>query len=350
MRASSSVTWTWICVAIVGGACSKSPAAPEKPPAKAAPAPAPATPAPPSANPKPPPTPPAAPVTCTSGDDIDYLAPSGTAAIACFVKRGGKQRDCWRIEPTGAVAALPPAQWPATGSAPEPADDTPETKIGETFVQSPVSHAVKIQDGASDEEPPTIEVCAGGACKRLKLRQEKRPSLQFLHSLVVHPDGHTIFAGLGMGTTGAEAIDRYDLDKPAAAPQRLKFPNRCAWILDVLAGNLLLQTSDCANLGGARVLMTPGGKQLANLGEFASHQSFHALGGNRWLFESYAGLAIWDLATGKRVAAAKHSDDASPPTITIVNGAILAVELEGKITGYDAALKPKALGAVPRCP
>lgn len=338
----SSPRFLWICIAIVAAAaCAESQAAPQEAPVS------------PKRAPKPPTKPalappPAVAPTCTRGDDVDHFEPDGSTAIACFVNRRDKQRDCWRIEPTGAARPLPPAQWPAPGSGRAQGDRAPEVRMGDVLVHVPAPLKLKI-DRPSEEAPPVIEVCNGSACKQLKLRPQKNILLQYLYSLTVLADGRTLLAGLGMGPTGAEAIERYDLDKPAAAPQRLKHPGQCGLILDVLAGNLLIQTSDCANAGGARVLMTPAGKLLANLGEFGTPQPYHALGGNRWLFEAYAGYAIWDLATGKRIAATKDSDNYGTAA-AVVNGSILTVDDEGKLFGHDAALKPKELGAVPRCP
>ena len=58
-------------------------------------------------------------------------------------------------------------------------------------------------------------------------------------------------------------------------------------------------------------------RAVANLGVHATAAPYHALGGERWLFDRGAGdLAIWDLA---------------------------------QITGYDDQLAERPLGAIPRC-
>jgi hypothetical protein len=313
--------------------------APAPAPAKSAPAgqaPAPAQPAP-------------APATCTHGGIIDHFAPSGGAAIACFAtdSRRNQHGECWRIDATGATSALPAAQWPAPSSGWDKGDRTPEQDINDVRVQAPASLKVKI-DMPPDGQSPTIEVCSGSSCKRVKLRPQKKPSLSGVVSVAVLADHRTLYAGLGMGLTGVEVIERYDLDMPTAVPQQFKHPNQCALILDELAGNVLVQTSDCANAGGDRLLMAPSGKVLANLGVFASEAPFHALGNDRWLFQSNQGLSIWNLATGKRVAIT--SDDGFDRRIAVIGGSIVALDRDGTITGFDAALKAKPLGAIPRCP
>jgi hypothetical protein len=286
-------------------------------------------------------------VTCTQGGIIDHFAPSGGAAVGCFAtdSRRNKHAECWRIDATGSTSALPAAQWPAPGSGWDQGDRTPEQDIDSVRVQAPASLKVKI-DMPPDLQPPTIEVCKDSSCKRVKLRPQKNASLSGVVSIAVLADHRTLYAGLGMGLTGVEVIERYDLDKPTAAPQQIKHPNKCALILDELAGNVLVQTSDCANAGGDRLLMAPSGKVLANLGVFGSEAPFHALGNDHWLFQSNDGLSIWNLATGKRVAITSKGVD----RVAVIGGSIVGLDRDGTITGFDAALTAKPLGAIPRCP
>lgn len=363
MRPSPSLVW----IAIACSACSKEDAtSPGQPaPASAAPSSAPSAPSAPeggggaaAAGPARPgaaaaataPSAPAAPApapSCTRGEYIESFEPSGGAGIACFIAPAD-QRDCWRIDAAGAVTALPPAQWPAPGRRLPPGDARPPMMIDGVQVRAPAPLQVKLD--VPYDAPSTIEVCNGAACKRLKLRRQQRISLQQLHSVTVLDDGRTLFAGLGLMPTGAEAIDRYDLDHPAAAPQRLEHPGGCAEILDVLAGNLLVQTTGCVNAGGDRVIVSPAGKHLANLHGYASDTPYYALGGNRWLFAGYDGYAIWDFAKAKRIGVAKGETHAARLMAILAGGALVAVDGSGKIFAYDATLQPTPLGAVPRCP
>jgi hypothetical protein len=197
--------------------------------------------------------------------------------------------------------------------------------------------------------PPAIEVCNGGACKRVQTRAPQPAIVGSLRSVTVIPDGHTVFAGFGSTPEGDQAIERYDLDQPAAAPRRLDHPGGCGEILGVFAGKLLVQTTGCIENTGARVLVTPSGRIVANLGTYVLGDAVHALGSDRWLFEGHESFAIWDLAAGKRVTIAKGGEHFGRRA-ALIGGEIVAVDGDGTITGYSAKLERKPLGAIPRCP
>lgn len=354
--------WSVVWIAFLGIGCSPRPgSAPEQPapapppyvgPAAQAPYVAPTPPVPPS----PPAPPPPALVTCTRGEVVESFARSGDAAIGCMTGAGPAQRDCWRIDARGAVTPLPPSQWPAPDPGQPEGDGTPAVELGQTFVRAPAGLTVKIEpedEGGIPQgtDPRTIEVCKADRCKRMKAPRPANPAVDSLRFLNVLPDGHTLVLGYSL-TMAAERLELLDLDKPAAPPRLIPMPRqRCLLVLDELAGNLLVQTSDCANDGGDRVLMTRSGTRVANLGFQSRHTPYFSLGGNRWLFDSYyEGLVIWDVAKLQRVARAPRPPEKIAFHVAVLDGAIIELDAEGKLTRYDAALKPTPLGQIPRCP
>jgi len=227
----------------------------------------------------------------------------------------------------------------------------PAVENGEVFVRAPAGVKVNVE-AAPYPDSATIEVCDGSACKRLKLRPQKEELLNVLRLVTVLPDRHTVLVGLGFEPRGADALERYDLEKPSAPPLRIPIPlkRQCGELLDVLGNNWLLQASVCMNTGAQRLLVTPTGAVIADLGTYTADSPYFALGNNRWLFQSYDGLAIWDLAKGKRVAFAKRTTDSITHYVAVLGGKMVEVEREGTIVSWDASLGRRQLGAIPRCP
>ncbi len=284
---------------------------------------------------------------CTRGERVDHFERSGDAAIACF--RKDQVRDCWRIDAGGSASALPEEEWPPFQEFVSSLGDRrmPQT-VGTHLVHAPASFGVKIwvDDPSAMQSPENVEVCKDKTCKRIKLRVHPI-GLDMLNDVTVLDDHRTLFARFGI--PAGRLLERYDLDRPSAAPQRIAFPGGCAEILDVLAGNVLVQMTGCNYASGHRLLMTPAGKFVANLRDYPASSPFYALGGDRWLFERFPGeLAIWDLAKRKRLAAV--TEERPGRHVIVIGGSIVAVDPDGKITGYDAALAQKPLGAIPRCP
>lgn len=181
--------------------------------------------------------------------------------------------------------------------------------------------------------PRTIEVCSAGRCKWLHAPRPAAAALSYLRLVNGLSDGHTLVLGYGITRT-AERLEFHDLDKPNAPPRFLPIPKRqCAAVLDELRGNLLVQMSDCANASGERLLMTRAGIRVASLGIQAHDAPYLWLRGDRWLFESYpGGLAIWDVAKGRRLA----TDPLPPDKVTlhpaVIDGVLVKLDGEGKLS------------------
>jgi hypothetical protein len=288
---------------------------------------------------------------CATGKFVEqFVKTTADSGVACVASERGRDRSCWRVDAKGAVSALPDKQWPAANPSRMAKGDRVEpVAVDQVPVRVPAGMTVKIVN--EYDKPATVDVCEGASCKHVVLRAQakERTSLQAVYSVTVLSDKRTMYVGLGLGTTAAEALEKYDLDKPKQAPQKMSYSgtNGCAEILDVIGGNLLVQTTDCANAGGTRLLVTPAGKQLAKLGEYSSDAPFFALGGDRYLFLPFGHAEIWDAAKAKRIAK-QPGEDNDMGAVAVLGDRIVAVESEA-IVVYDTALKATKLPGVPRC-
>jgi len=239
---------------------------------------------------------------CSNASTVDTFVRSGNTARVCL---DDGARECWQIDARGRLAPLAARAWPAVAKSrpagdlhPRPAqDDGVELRLPDGFT------AKVTYDDASGTE--TIELCDRGACKRLRPKQ--RRNLDDVRAIAVLPDRRTVLVGQGVSVVSAEKLYHFDLRRPTS-PQLLL---RCAELLDVVDGNLLIQQTDCANAGGPRYLYTPTGRRLATLGpSFSTIDPIYATGDHRWLVVGYHTFAVWDLAKGKRLSSVP---DCPPP-------------------------------------
>lgn len=293
----------------------------------------------------------AADPTCAGGERIERFdrSASGSDAVACFSGWRGGDRSCWRVDAKGTVTALPEKQWPAAEPAHVNRGDRPQPVVIDNV---PTYLPAKLTAKLSNEydQPATVDICEGNACRHVQLRAQKkeRTSLQAMYSITVLPDRRTMYVGLGLGTTAAEALERYDLDNPKVTPQKLAVgASACADILDTIGGNMIVQITDCANAGGDRVIMTTTGKRLAKIDSSATDAPYYALGGERTLFVGFHGMAIWDIAKAKQLVAI--GEDAMPEAVAVLGERIFGLSRSGELTAYDTALKPTKLAGIPRC-
>jgi hypothetical protein len=286
---------------------------------------------------------------CAGGQSIELVEKSGAGMTVCFATYKGKDRSCWKVDAKGVATAMPEKQWPATTGTmyPTGGDRLMPTVVDNINILVPPKLTVKVSN--EYEQPATVDVCEGSACKHVVLRAQKkeRTSLHAVFSVTVLPDKKTMWVGVGLGTQGAESLERYDLDSPRTPPTKLAVP-QCSEIIGLGGGNMLVQTTDCANAGGERMIFTQAGRMLTKAGYAASGSPFYNLGGDRVLLASHQGAAVWDMASGRRLAQLP-GEDRDLSAAVVLGDKVLAVEYTGEVWSYDAALKPTKVGSIPRC-
>ena len=209
--------------------------------------------------------------------------------------QSGDRRQCWQIDAHSHITVAPLDSWPSAAAHLTGDHAGPVRSEGNVEVIAPDGVSVDVRQG--DDSFETIDVCTNGVCKQLRPKQRK--NLDDVRAVTLLGDGHTVFVGQGVAAAAAEHLVRYDLAHPGAGTEVAK----CAEVLDIVAGNLVIQQTDCANMGGPRLLVSPGGKRLATLGKFFSTSAPNfAVGGTRWLLVGYQGFSVWDLANGKQLA------------------------------------------------
>jgi hypothetical protein len=284
---------------------------------------------------------------CAAGQGVELVEKSGGAMTVCFGTYKGKERSCWKVDTKGAATVIPEKQWPAArGTLYATGGDKLVPSIVDNInIIAPPKLTVKVSN--EWEKPATVDVCEGSACKHVVLRAQpkERTSLHSVFSVTVLPDKKTMWVGLGLGTQGAEALERYDLDSPKAPP-KLAVP-QCSEIIGLGGGNMLVQTTDCANSGGERMIFTPTGRMLTKVGNTASASPIYNIGGERFVLASHTGASVWDMTSGRRLAQLP-GEDRDLSAAAAFGDKLLAVEHDGALWSYDA-LKPTKVGSIPRC-
>jgi hypothetical protein len=287
---------------------------------------------------------------CAAGQSVERVEKAGPdALVACFATYKSKDRSCWKFDTKGTASLLPEKQWPAPSDKIHAiaGDQLTSVDVDNVKVVAPPKMTVKVSN--EWEKPATVEVCEGTACRKVTLRAQKkdRTSLHVVWSVTVLPDKKSLWVGLGISTPGAESLERYDLDNPKAPATKLAVP-QCAEIIGLAGGNMLVQTTDCANAGGERMITTPAGRMLTKVGYASSAAPFYKLSGERIVVAHHDGSAVWDMTSGRRLAQLP-GEDRDLSAGVVLGDKVVAVEYTGDVYSYDASLKPIKLGSIPRC-